>query len=207
MEERTIGKFRGRLFGGFNRKDVVEYIQKSSEGYEKYRQEYVRLTEKCADLEAKLFGADEREKALRLENNKLTEQLHFLKDIEKRAQEIQNELDAIRESAKVYEDTKQRIAQLELDSVMRAASIENAAVSAAESTLDRTDALLCDLGVRYENVKSDVEVTVAHLRGELDKISASLENLVSVLEKSEEEFASFKDKAFAAREIVLPQKG
>ena len=54
MSEREAGRFRGNLFGGFNRKDVLAYITSVYEELDYAQAENDMLRQRCDELEALL---------------------------------------------------------------------------------------------------------------------------------------------------------
>ena len=58
MSKREPGKFRGTLFGGFNRKDVLTYIASVYEELEQSHEENEMLRERCNELENLLQNLD-----------------------------------------------------------------------------------------------------------------------------------------------------
>jgi len=54
MSEREAGRFRGRLFGGFNRQDVLAYITSVYEELDYAQTENDMLRQRCEELEALL---------------------------------------------------------------------------------------------------------------------------------------------------------
>jgi len=58
MSEREAGRFRGRLFGGFNRKDVLAYITSVYEELDYAQAENEMLRQRCEELEALLSQQD-----------------------------------------------------------------------------------------------------------------------------------------------------
>lgn len=207
MSENASGNFRGSIFGGFKRADVVEYIKNLSVEMDECRRQRESYEQRCCELEEQLSLTNENTEQLKRENTELSERVKKLEYVERKADELQNELDSISEAAKAYEETKIRLAELEVAAVRRAAEIEKRARDSSEATLDETDKLISDINDRYGIVKSDIEETIAHLRGELEKISTSLADLVLVLDASADELLLFKDRAFEARSQVLEEDG
>jgi len=58
MAKREPGRFRGNLFGGFNRRDVLAYITSVYDELEAYREENEALRERSAELENLLQNLD-----------------------------------------------------------------------------------------------------------------------------------------------------
>ena len=200
------GNFRSSLFGGFNRADVVKYIRKTSEELSECTKERDDLRTQCDELGEKLDASEKERADLKAENAALSEKLAVLEGAEERAKALQAEIDSIRDSAQAYEITKERLAELEVSAVRRAAEIEQDARTAAEAALDRTDDLIGSINNDYNKVKDNIESIIGNLNEELDVIGKSISTLMTVLDKSSEELSAFRDEAYAARDSVLGQK-
>ena len=59
-----IGNFKGRLFGGFDRKDVIAYIEESAAELESLEAENEKLRGTVAELEARIQEMEEAAKAV-----------------------------------------------------------------------------------------------------------------------------------------------
>ncbi len=128
------GNFRSKLFGGFNRQDVSDYIthlaaQRNS------------LQEKCEKLEAESAALHER-----------------ADEAERKAEE------------------QKRLTDEYIINVRESATRE-----------------LNELLEKYEAVRSDMEVTTAHIRCELTRIGDGLSLLTEVLGRAGDRFSELKD--------------
>ncbi|NLO48975.1 MAG: hypothetical protein GX111_11770 [Clostridiales bacterium] len=192
-------KLRGSLFGGFNRKDVVSYIEKNAQMSNEYKASSEKWEAKCVDLEMRLQEAlaanasavsaknraDEELAGLQAHITELENEITELKALDRLRSE---ELDALKSRLSEYEETiglyersKERIALLELNASRRAVNIEKAAEEKAADLTKRCYDLIDALKSEYENICMDTESTAAHIKGEMDKLGARLMNLSELL--------------------------
>ncbi|MGE4484526.1 MAG: DivIVA domain-containing protein [Oscillospiraceae bacterium] len=141
----VTGRFRTSVFGGFDRGDVVAYLEKIAGE----RNEYKEKTQKLEDE----LNAEREEYGERLKN-------------------IERELKTAREELTAAEK--------------RAEEVRVSAVSDAVRFLD-------ELKDKYENVRTDMEVTTNHLRCELTRLGDSLSLITSVFSKTGERFSELSE--------------
>lgn len=197
-------RFRGRLFGGFNRQDVVNYLEKSALLTSEYKASKEALEDRCDELSRQLEDEKARNEALVAANSHAEEEISGLrqrissleaeirilndaaasKDSEIEA--LKNRLNECGKTISSYESSKDRIAILELNATRRAVNIEKAAEEKAENISRKCLEFVNALKLEYEKILEDTESTAAHIRGEMDRLGNNLYDLTELLsEKSE----------------------
>ena len=199
MENNT---FKGSLFGGFNREDVIDYIKKTSaestarieslEGdidklcaqeqelrtqVSTLRGENDRLTQERDTLRAALDAANDELTALRAEAEALRAENASLRA----------ENDKLRPMAEQYSTIKEHLAGIELDAHQRAEEYER-------SVHERLAAMIGDCRAHCDSVLSTLGNTCINVTGELRRAENSISSLPAAfnalragLEKLEED--------------------
>ena len=192
-------KLRGSLFGGFNRKDVVSYIENNAQMSNDYKASSEKWEARCTDLEMRLQEANAANESAASAKSRVDEEIAGLRahitELENEITELKaseriksEELDSLKgrlseyeEAVGFYERSKERIAQLELNASRRAVNIEKAAEEKASDLTKRCYDLIDALKSEYENICMDTESTAAHIKGEMDKLGTRLMNLSELL--------------------------
>ena len=125
------GNFRSKFFGGFDRRDVIDYIEKLAEERNSLRGENELLQERVSQIEVQLS-----EKSV--ENSC-------------RISQLEAELDA--------ERTK--------------------SCEAMEMAIEGAEEIVREFRQRYEELRSDVEISLAHTRCEITKTSECVDRMYS----------------------------
>ncbi len=199
MENNT---FKGSLFGGFNREDVIDYIKKTS----------AESTARIESLEGDIdkLCAQEQElrtqvSTLRGENDRLTQEhsdaaaerdtlraaLDTANDeltaLRAEAEALRAENDKLRPMAEQYSTIKEHLAGIELDAHQRAEEYER-------SVHERLAAMIGDCRAHCDSVLSTLGNTCINVTGELRRAENSISSLPAAfnalragLEKLEED--------------------
>ncbi|NLL38615.1 MAG: hypothetical protein GX254_03375 [Clostridiales bacterium] len=202
----TQYKLRGKIFGGFNRQDVVNYIEKNARLTSEYKASKEALEVRCDELAGRLEEEKAQNEALRAElasSNEKTAGLYA------RITELEKELSSMREAISSkdeeintltrqisscnetideYENSKERIALLELNASRRAVDIEKEAENKAAVLTKKCNELINTLKTEYIAVCNDAEATVAHITNEMDKIGAKLCDITELLSEKTAKF-------------------
>lgn len=211
MNEEVV--FRNATFGGFNRKDVMEYISAATK---RYQEEVRQLQEEAEQTREQL-------QQLLEENDRLRSQLSELEDHNNQQtvlQELkatceaklaetqaayQKELALYKQDAKYYRIMRDRVGQIEMDARIHAIAVEKEAderaaqtVSSAQAKYDdiigsiRTEAealrsrineLLLNVSDNFSNVQSGMADSIAKAMGEVDHVHTLLLDLNSCMEE------------------------
>lgn len=195
----TESSFRTALVGGFNRQDVLNYIEASARTAGERAAALEREAEESrkaldtARSEAERFG--EREAALTREveqlKQTLAERTAALSQVqaelsrEKTAlSAAQEELGALKDraakmerGAAAYADLKDRTATIELEAHQRARAIENDAQEKAKKVRTAAEQILYKVQAGYGRLRTDVDATITHASGELGRVDKALESV------------------------------
>lgn len=196
-------RFRSAAFG-FNRQDVVSYIESVHRDYatklremedrlSKERQERSAVEEKqsLAGQEAAAAGEDaqrakesmlramEELEAARRERDELQLRLQAM---EKEYADLQEAADRMAPAARAYEALKDKAASIELEAHGRAETIVQEGERQAERTRREVAAWMRKVESSYTRLKSDVAATLTHAVGELDRTGRSLDEVAVEME-------------------------
>ena len=182
-------KFRSSLFGGFNRDDVVKYIEKASEKTAEYRADSVRYHELVLanqKLQDKFSVLQNEFNELSAEADRLRSELQgSYAEVE----ELRARLEPAETAAAEYAATKDRLAAMEIDAARRAAEIEREAKEKAEAVAEKCARGLDKLKAEYVSASEDAESTAAHLLSEAERISRRMTTLSAMLADSADAFS------------------
>ena len=202
----TQYKLRGKIFGGFNRQDVVNYIEKNARLTSEYKASKEALEVRCDELAGRLEEEKAQNEALRAElassNEKtaglyariteLEKELSSMREaISSKDEEIntlRRQISSCNETIDEYENSKERIALLELNASRRAVDIEKEAENKAAVLTKKCNELINTLKTEYIAVCNDAEATVAHITNEMDKIGAKLCDITELLSEKTAKF-------------------
>ena len=189
MDEQTRG-FRSAIFGGFNREDVMHYIEETDTKY---------YTE-TAELRSQLTEAQSAMNELRTQNEALTaknaELLERLGEMTLDTDKIRAQLDQIESSfslqATEIEAQNARAAQLAAENDRLTS--ENAKLSAKCGEYDATREKIAEMDAKVElqKLRRKSMETIEQVRRQLD---ATKENYRTVLARNQQESAELARKA------------
>jgi regulator of replication initiation timing len=180
------GRFRSAVFGGFNRQDVLEYIEYSSRDYARQldeRDQTIRtlqqnnqtLTGETAQLRQRLIELEKTAKEapslkesvakLEQERDSLSKQLE-----QARARLAQIEPDYIQ-----YEAVKNRLVEIELDAHSHAAVIEQEAYDRTARVGEQLNRTILGVKEEYQSLKDCAAFASTHFRSDLERILTALD--------------------------------
>ena len=193
--------FRTAAIGGFNRQDVLNYIEtsakSSTEKLEGLKKENDALRKSGEEAASAAKAAGERADALEKENQRLTAELEeksaaLTEKAEALAKEkaeseaIAAELGELKaktakleSAAEAYAELKDRTGTIELEAHQRAMLIEHAAEENAQRVRAETEQLVYKMQAGYARLRTDVDATIAHASGELGRINRTLDGVKS----------------------------
>lgn len=160
--------FKSVMFGGFDKKDVVQYLEQTAEK----------------------TAAEQRE--LKAKKDKLRkqaeEQAKWLRQLEKQVAELTEERDELREKleaeiavlrpdAEAYAQFREQLGTIECEARKRADDMETETVARTRRTLEEFQS-------RYQKLVSDFESAAVHVNGELRKIEVMLTQLPRALDQT-----------------------
>ena len=200
MEAADI-QFRTAALGGFSKQDVLDYIEKANQDHaakvEGLQKELSAMTEERDKLKARVEEAEGRLVELSAQVQKLTgelaergaalEQSRGERELQAEEQSaLQNQLSDLKErlekseqGARAYEAIKDRTAGIELEAHCRAQGIEAAAQEQVEKARQELEQWIYKVQAGYDRMRTDIEATIAHTAGELDRVRKSMEGLTA----------------------------
>lgn len=183
--------FKSVAFGGFDKQDVVRYLEQAAEKaaaaqrqLEAENESLRRQTEAQAEeLEALRAQVEEltgerdglREK-LASESAALAD-LEPLRSLEQDMARITAERDALKPDAERYARFRERLGAIECEARNRADDLEETAAAQTRRTLE-------DFRSRYQQLMRDFEAVSGHVNGELRKIEVTLSQLPRALDRT-----------------------
>ena len=197
--------FRNAMFGGFNRQDVLTYLEQTAQEAAQRQQELEHKLDQAQETlskqDAQLSEQAEQLSRLTQENDELRAQLEqanlALSSSRTQCSQQSGQLEAVRQEleaarqraadlepdAAAYSAVKERTAGVELEAHRRAQAIQDEAQRQAAQLHRRTELWLQKLGREYDALRSEVEATVSHAADKLDKANRALEQVSNLLEE------------------------
>ena len=178
-------------FGGFDKQDVIRYIEQTAEAAnnaqkelqtqnEALRAENDALQEKVSSLTEELAALRSRMEELSSDHARLQESLS--REAMQR-QELEAlkpaaaEAERLRPDAEAYAQFRERIGAIECEARKRAADLELATVLQLQQSVDL-------FREQYQNLMSTFETTANHVNSELRKVEVNLTQLPRAMDQS-----------------------
>lgn len=201
-------QFRTATFGGFQKQDVLSYIESSNQAHvEKLAQlqrERDELAAEKESLAAQAGQAKEHAETLVKEKESLTAQLE---EARKEAEALRAQLDQARKEteetaarladanarltqaepdAAAYQQVKDRTAGIELEAHCRAQEIQQEAQEKVRRAHTEVEQWLHKVQAGYDLLRSDMDGAISRTGQELDKLRQMLEQLSSNFSSQDE---------------------
>lgn len=180
---------RGSLFGGFNKKDVADYIEDISKRYTDVLNENEQLRSRCEELEKYMQSNKELQDELDLktielddvatENNRLAEENAALAA---RVAELNEDIGA-------YNAAKERLAALEVEASRRAIELQREANNAADAIRSDASTAVAEIRAALESIRRDALRMKDGLYAQITGIASSLDDLAA-LSSSKQDYLS-----------------
>lgn len=192
-------QFRSAAFGGFHKQDVLNYIETTAkehknkvEGLEKELADTKAGKEQLEEEAKAAAGREEaltgREAELRAQAEQLSDRLHEQNaaleaaraELERKAAmlaQTEERLRRLEPAAEAYESLKDKAAGIELDAHRRGQLIEAEARERVRKTHAELEQWLVRVRTGYDRLRTDVDATISHAAGELDRVARSLEGI------------------------------
>lgn len=186
-------QFRTAAFGGFNKQDVLAYLEVSSrEHAEKLTTLQGELAEEKvarSELEERAADLDQRVRALTEENQRLAADLAQREaelnqaaaqrdTLSTEAVQLREKVGKLEPAATAYETIKERASAIELEAHSRALAIEGEAHRKSRKIAEEMEDWLRKFQAAYDRLRGDVDATLGraveelrHSEGEIGKIS------------------------------------
>ena len=169
--------FKSVAFGGFDKQDVVRYLEQSSEKAAAAQRELEAENEMLRKQ-----AADQLEELDRLRDKLETEaavraDLEPLRALEQEAARLTAERDALKPDAEAYARFRERLGAIECEARKRADDLEEEAAAQTRRTVG-------EFQDRYQRLVSAFESTAGHVNSELRKIEVMLSQLPRALDQT-----------------------
>lgn len=188
-------------FGGFDKQDVIRYIEQSAEQSaaaqkalqaenDALQKQNTVLTQEISSLRAQLKTMVSEQTQLQESLARETAQrqeLEALKPLESELVKLRQEVDSLRPDAQSYAQFRERIGAIECEARERAAELENTAAAQLRETVNLFQE-------QYQALMHTFEATANHVTSELRKVEVNLTQLPRTMDKPGAEL-----KALAAR--------
>lgn len=170
-------QFRNAAFGGFNRQDVMDYLERTAkehaEALEQLRSLLDAAQKERDELTAQVQALTEERDAAR-QTAAVAEQMPTLQEENNQLKERVAQLEP---DAAAYAAIKERMANMELDAHRRAQDIVDQARAQSDELFHQTRKWVVDVRGQYDELRNVVEGTVSRAAGELDRMRQSLGNI------------------------------
>ncbi|MBQ3556906.1 MAG: hypothetical protein IJA11_03810 [Oscillospiraceae bacterium] len=195
-------RFRGSAFGGFNRKDVINYITTAAaEQNEKVEQLNRQLSDMTAQRDEAQQRAVRAEQTLaamtgerddcRRQAQETAEKAGRLPGLEAEVERLRRRVSELEPDAAAYLAIKERAAGIELEAHQRAQGIVNEAKAEADKLQEQTRQWVLQVRREYDELRAVVESTVSHAAGDLDRVRQSLGNISLCMDRQNNAMEQF----------------
>lgn len=207
MENNAI---RRVMFGGFDKQDVIQYIEKTvqdsedaqqelQEENETLRRENDALTQRIELLNAQNTQLTADQEKLIAERDRLKAALEQAKTAQQKLQgmgtaleQLNSEVETLRPDAQAYARFRDQIGAIECESRSRAADLEDATADQMLSVIQRFQE-------SYQNVMRTFETASSHVVGELRKVEVNLSQLPRAMDKTGTELNALEEMLRSAK--------
>ncbi len=185
-------QFRGAAFGGFQRQDVLDYIEASAREHtakiealqkelEQTRAARVELEgERNALSAGRAAAAAELEAAVAAQAKaatELEERTARMARLEEENAVLRARVAELEAPAQAYLAVKDRAAGIELEAHIRAQAAETAAQERVRETQAELEQWALKVRARYDRLRTDMDATISHAGGELERVAKVLAEL------------------------------
>lgn len=180
----SMQQFRSAM-GGFNRQDVLTYIDAAAKAHaqdmEQLRAELEQVRGQAQEFQTRAETAEKQVTELApraAQMEKATAELEAkrsaLAAAERELKELRARVAMLEPKAEAYEAVKDKTAGIELEAHQRAKQVMDEAQSRAATVRSQTEQWLIKVKGSYERLRTDVEATVNHTAGELERAGKAL---------------------------------
>lgn len=220
-------QFRTAALGGFVKQDVLDYIEKANKEHEAkvaqlqkesaaVEEERDQLRERSGSAESRLVELSgqvqqltgelaERGAELEKVQAELAAQTRERTALEEQLDALKKQLSKAEQSARAYESIKDRTAGIELDAHCRAQSIEAEAMVQVGKAKEELEQWVYRVQAGYDRMRSDIEATIAHTSGELERVRKSMEGLTSEFKDHDNELKTLLETYEEALGPKMPE--
>lgn len=176
-------KFRGTAFGGFNRRDVIEYLERSAAEHNAQLEQLQGQVEQAQAGQDELTRRMEEQEARIEELQAQAEQAAQLPAAQEEIRRLQEQIARLEPDANAYAAIRERAANMELEAHQRAQAIVDEARKQADATLAEARQWLGSLRREYGELRLQVENTTAHAVAELERVRQGLGNVTLCMDR------------------------
>ena len=196
-------QFRNAVFGGFNRQDVLDYLETLARENAQKRQELEQSIGRAEgerdELRAQKQALEEQKRALEGEKEELLrsvqrsqselaalrtqlgEREQTARQTQQALEESRREAEALREQVARLEPDAAAYAAVELEAHRRAQGVLDQANSQARHLRQQMEQWMTRVGREYDALRTEVEATISHAADQLDKAGKCLEQVSALL--------------------------
>lgn len=179
-------QFRNAVFGGFNRQDVIDYLEKTAQTHaeeiarlDAAEQERDELKRQVAALREELAQATA---GCQTALNASQDQAQRLTELEQENADLRDRLARAESDAADFAAIKERMASMEMDAHRRAQAIVDQARAEGQQQRRGVEQWLERLRGEYSDVCAQVSTTMANATLELDRIRVGLERVTQCVD-------------------------
>ena len=188
MSEKII-RFRTAAFGGFQRQDVVDYVESAAK---EHAQQLRELREELKQTQARAEAADELEaqlEAVTAQRDELEAQLAAQAALEEEVAALRAQVAQLQPDADSFRQLKGTLADIELDARRRSAAIIEEAEASAQEMKAKASALLSRISEEFNRSKLNTNSTLDNLIQQLTQMRSSLTGLAQAIQSGEDAIA------------------
>ena len=197
-------QFRNAVFGGFNRQDVLDYLETLARENAQKRQELEQSIGRAEgerdELCAQKQALEEQKRALEGEKEELLRSVQrsqselaalrtqlgegeqtALEESRREAEALREQVARLEPDAAAYAAVKDRSAGVELEAHRRAQGVLDQANSQARHLRQQMEQWMTRVGREYDALRTEVEATISHAADQLDKAGKCLEQVSALL--------------------------
>ena len=181
-------QFRSAAFGGFNRQDVMDYLERTAQEHTRQmaelRAQLEQAQREAAQFRGQLAQAQEQEQQVRgeLERNaadreSAREQADLLAQVQEELTRLRGQVARLEPDAVAYAAIKERTAGIELEAHRRAQAIVDEAQAQVDQLRREQAAWLERVERDYYDLRAQVGATVTQAASELERVRQGLDNI------------------------------
>ena len=177
--------FRSAALGGFNRQDVLDYLEKTSAENAQRQQELQQNLEALSILHRERDSLSQQleqaQQALAASQDREEAQERELAALRQERDSLKERVAALEPEAAAYEAVKERTAGVELEAHCRAQNILDQANGQAKDLRRSMEQWMGRVEREYDALRSEVESTVSHAADQLEKANKCLDRMTALL--------------------------
>ena len=172
-------KFRSTAFGGFNRQDVMDYLERSvkehNQALEKVNAQLTEARSEADQLREQLAQVREEVRQAKEELERTT--ANQMNELRTQNEQLRRQADAAQADAAAYAAIKERTAGIELEAHRRAQAIVDEAQVQVDQVRRELGQWLERVERDYYDLRAQVGTTVTQASSELERVRQGLDNI------------------------------